>query len=204
MISPCNGVNPICPDSLAVRPFRFTASLLQGESGLSSNTATMKTTEQRFWSKVNKETVVTSPYVDTPCWVWTASLKEKGYGQYSIAGKPCLAYKYSYEQNVGKVPDYMTIDHICRNRPCVRPDHLRLLTQKQNNEASDSLTALNGRKTTCKNGHPLVGDHIKIDVRKDGTRRRCSLCDAINRKNQLERIRNEKLTRATAMKESGL
>lgn len=80
--------------------------------------------EDRFWSKVEK----------TPtCWNWTGALNA-GYGAVKRHGVQGPAHRFSYEMARGPIPAGMPLDHICRNRACVNPEHLRVATQKQNRE----------------------------------------------------------------------
>lgn len=86
------------------------------------------TVEQRFWAKVDKS---------GDCWVWTAKATSHGAGWFKPGGRginPLYAYRFSYELLVGPVPDGMELDHQCHNRLCVRPDHLRPVSHKQNLE----------------------------------------------------------------------
>lgn len=99
------------------------------------------TPEERFLSKINK----------TPgCWEWTGTKNPDGYGMFALTHtKPVGAHRFSYELHVGKIPDGLVIDHICHNRACVRPDHLRPVTTKQNGEhrrgaARNSATGIRG------------------------------------------------------------
>lgn len=83
------------------------------------------TDEERFWSKADKS---------GDCWNWTACVSTRGYGQFSIQRKPRLAHRIAYEMSKGEIPAGMEIDHTCHNRACVKPDHLRVVTRKQNLE----------------------------------------------------------------------
>jgi len=82
-----------------------------------------------FWSKVDKSET---------CWNWTRSVSvHGGYGQVWIenAGESkvvYMAHRLSFFMAYGYAPD--EVDHECGNRKCVRPDHLRAVTRKQNNE----------------------------------------------------------------------
>lgn len=58
------------------------------------------------------------------CWEWTAGKSVQGYGRVSFGGKNKLAHRVVYELMVGPIPKNLEIDHLCRNRGCVRPDHL--------------------------------------------------------------------------------
>ncbi len=106
------------------------------------------------------------------CWIWLAAKQSRGYGNY----RSRLAHRVSYEMNKGPIPKGLTLDHLCRNRLCVNPDHLEPVTQLENNMRGEGVTARNRRKTHCSNGHPLTPGNIKIIKRKDGTRRKCMKC----------------------------
>lgn len=82
------------------------------------------TIEGRFWAKVEKT---------DDCWVWTARKNQSGYGEFGNEGSK-LAHRFSWAMHNGPIPDGMEIDHICFTPACVRPDHLRLATRKQNCE----------------------------------------------------------------------
>lgn len=88
------------------------------------------TFEQSFWAKVEKT---------GECWIWTASTT-RGYGVIRRDTKPFYAHRLSYEWARGPIPTGMYIDHICRNPLCVRPDHLRVTTNKENNENHNGPT----------------------------------------------------------------
>jgi hypothetical protein len=75
----------------------------------------------RFWSQVDKTET---------CWNWTGGLINGGYGKIGYGGKQILVHRASYEMSGDVIPEGMFIDHICSNRKCVRPDHLRLATRK--------------------------------------------------------------------------
>lgn len=81
--------------------------------------------ENRFWSHVDRT---------EGCWLWTASLRRNGYGQLKAEGRNRSAHRVAWELANGAIPDGRVVDHLCRVRHCVRPDHLRLVTHKQNCE----------------------------------------------------------------------
>lgn len=66
------------------------------------------------------------------CWEWFANTCIKGYGKYKIYGKSYKAHRYMYEQKKGKIPVGHQIDHLCRNRKCVNPDHLEAVLPRDN------------------------------------------------------------------------
>lgn len=81
--------------------------------------------EERFWAKVRKT---------ESCWVWTGSNNGKGYGRLYYEGRMQYAYRLSYSWFVGEIGEGLEIDHKCHNRSCVRPDHLRPVTHRQNHQ----------------------------------------------------------------------
>lgn len=82
---------------------------------------------------------------------------------------------------VGPIPEGMDLDHTCRNRGCVNPEHLEPVTTQVNTLRGIGPTAENARKTHCKHGHPLEGDNLYVDP--EG-KRKCRAC--------MERIQAER------------
>ena len=78
-----------------------------------------------FWMQVER-----SP----TCWTWEGDKNSDGYGRFAWMGKATLAHRLSWKLELGDIPEPFVIDHICRNRACVRPMHLRLATSKENAE----------------------------------------------------------------------
>ncbi len=117
----------------------------------------------------------------TECWEWTGTLNYKGYGKFWYP-KGASAHRFSYLIHVGKIPGKLVVDHLCRNRKCVNPLHLRLLTARENTLIGFGSGAINKRKTECKNGHPLT--------RRPGSKvRRCEICTKANRKTRYHQNR---------------
>lgn len=77
----------------------------------------------RFWAKVTK--------TDT-CWLWTAVTLPNGYGLVTINKRKIYVHRWSYEATKGPIPDGLVIDHLCRVRNCVNPDHLEAVTNQVN------------------------------------------------------------------------
>lgn len=92
----------------------------------------------RFWAKVDKRGAVPqcNPQLQE-CWEWTASIGPDGYGMFKMNGRAHKAHRISYGFTHGLIPDDKCIDHRCRNRACVRPDHLRLVSKGQNSQHRD-------------------------------------------------------------------
>lgn len=71
------------------------------------------------------------------CWLWTGCLGgTSGYGDLRDprSGRTVRAHRAAYEMEHGPIPEGYEVDHICHVRTCVRPDHLQLVTRKQNAE----------------------------------------------------------------------
>lgn len=92
------------------------------------------TPEERFWAKVDKT---------GHCWEWTGCVNLSGYGHLRSRGQDKLAHRMAWELTIGPIPDGLVLDHRCFNPVCVKPDHLRVVTTKQNIEHVKGLQADN-------------------------------------------------------------
>jgi len=108
------------------------------------------------------------------CWQWSAGLFQTGYGRLYDGERSIGAHCFSYRHFIGPIAKGLTVDHICRNRACVNPLHLRLLSSGSNVLAGLSPSALNKRKTRCLRGHQF--SPANTHLAKDGHRtcRECS------------------------------
>lgn len=118
----------------------------------------------------------------TGCWNWLLCLDRGGYGVASFQGRYARAHRLIYELHKGPIPEGLVIDHLCRNRRCVNPDHLEPVTQRENLLRGDTFQARNAAKTHCIHGHPLSGENLYVHpgrgvrdcrtCRRESTRRR--------------------------------
>lgn len=127
-----------------------------------------------FWQKVDKDGPIIVSDLGN-CWVWTGAKDQKGYSNFTVArGKQAKAHRFSFLLAFGwLLPHPYQVDHKCNNPSCVRPSHLSLLLGKDNNEKSNSASAINKRKTHCKYNHPFDDNNT---LRKYG-RRICIQCE---------------------------
>lgn len=130
---------------------------------------------KRFWAKVNRNGPVSSHRPDLgPCWEWTKGQRGAGYGSFRLDGRPQRAHCVAYEWANGPVPDGMELDHLCRNRICVRPSHLEAVTHRENLLRGEGFAALNARRTHCHAGHPFDETNTYIDRRGERVCRTCA------------------------------
>jgi HNH endonuclease len=106
------------------------------------------------------------------CIISRYSVGSHGYSQIGWAHdgerRMMLGHRVAWEATFGEIPDSLTIDHECRNRRCINPDHLRLMSNVEN--ARDNG---NARKTACPAGHQY--DEVNTYVDRKG-HRRCRGC----------------------------
>lgn len=118
------------------------------------------------------------------CWEWQGNVSTDGYGRVEIDGRAWLVHRLFYEALVGPIPDGLQIDHLCRNRSCVNPDHLEPVTMQENiRRGAPGAWERRQRRTHCKKGHRYDGH--------DGVKRYCSVCRRNSKRRYEERVRRE-------------
>lgn len=106
------------------------------------------------------------------CRVWNAARNDSGYGVISVNDRIQRAHRMSYETFVGPIPDGLQLDHLCRNRACIRPAHLEAVSAAENTRRGASAT-----KTHCKSGHEYTPENTYLRPRRaSGGRRDCRVC----------------------------
>lgn len=115
---------------------------------------------KRFWENVEK--------TDT-CWNWTGRMHKEGYGRFSYKASDYYAHRVSLSQKTPLIPG-LTIDHLCRNRKCVNPDHLEQVTNGEN------VSRAQRGRLTCIRGHAYTPENIRIAW--NGSRA-CKACDRL-------------------------
>jgi HNH endonuclease len=143
--------------------------------------------EWRFDSLIRNMDWLISRTIPVPfsgCWVWDGACSSAGYAQYRLPGGSMYAHRLAYELAKGPIPDGLDIDHLCRVRCCVNPDHLEAVTRSANlrrgvgvAQAAERLKVIAGWQrhwTHCKRGHEFTPENTYIQPNSGG--RSCRIC----------------------------
>ncbi len=126
-----------------------------------------------IWWKINPE---------NNCWEW---LVELNHGGYAVLVDPKIhkrkrvrGHRLVYNLAKGDVPEGLVLDHLCRNRKCVNPEHLEIVTHKENTLRGNGPTARFSGRSHCVNGHAFSGENLlMLKDSKTGTLvRGCATC----------------------------
>lgn len=128
----------------------------------------------------------TSPEPNTGCWLWTGAVGDHGYGTISVNDTTRLAHRLAFEAAKGPIPSGLQIDHLCRQRMCVNPQHLEAVTHRENGIRGVGACAFNARKTHCVNGHEFTAENTcqRKDTRH--VTRQCVACGKARRAAKME------------------
>ena len=132
--------------------------------------------------KTIKERLADGIDIRGDCWVWNKSKTPAGYGRIGVDRKIKYAHRVSYEEYVGPIPKELKLDHLCRVRSCINPDHLEPVTQQEN--CRRGLTGRhNGDKTHCIQGHQFD----EANTYNHRHKRKCRMCNKIRERRYRER-----------------
>lgn len=118
-------------------------------------------------AKVTYTRKVVMSLLASSCWYWAKAPNKAGYGTHWVEGKVYRAHRFVYEALVGEIPEGLVLDHLCKNKLCVNPDHLEAVTQKVNMERG-----LHAQKTHCPHGHEYTPENTYLY----DNRRTCKTC----------------------------
>lgn len=142
------------------------------------------TQTQRFWEKVQKTET---------CWTWTGARNHLGYGQIWVSDEKrvVMAHIFSVWMSGRLIPDGWDVDHLCRNPPCVNPDHLEPVPHAENmRRAPWTAVQFQASKTHCPQGHPYSPENTKMKRNSSGTLSRlCKECRLENQRRRRARKR---------------
>ena len=98
----------------------------------------------------------------TGCHLWTGATGGAGYGYFGFKKKRTTAHRWAFENYKGPIPEGTEIDHLCRVRLCVNPDHLEAVTHRVNLLRGKTIAAKSASKVNCsKCGKPLNAINYK-------------------------------------------
>jgi len=122
--------------------------------------------------------------VGVGCWEWTGPLNVGGYGVSCVNGVRMVAHRAFWVFCGNSINEFEDLDHLCRNRSCINPNHLERVTRSENLRRGFEARG-------CKNGHPFGHEAFSIVRRSDGgIERRCKICHrARNKKHKISRAR---------------
>lgn len=116
---------------------------------------------------------------ETGCIEWLPNRRPDGYGQFRWQGRMVYAHRFYFVLGHQRdIEPGRVLDHLCRNRGCVAPWHLKEVTPRENIFADGSLspTKHNAEKTHCPRGHELIGENlIKAEIARG--MRACRACN---------------------------
>lgn len=108
------------------------------------------------------------------CWEWKGNRTTDGYGRFGHDDRYSKAHRLAYEYFVGVIPDGLQIDHLCRNKGCVNPAHLDVVTGQENIIRMKLFL-----HPSCRKGHPYTPENTGSAWKgpeKTQKWRRCKTC----------------------------
>lgn len=114
------------------------------------------------------------------CWNWAGAVSNRSYGSIYYEGRMQKAHRVMWIISRGEIPNVMDLDHLCRNRICINPEHLEPVTRSENLLRSP-LMDRNSRRTHCIRGHEFTEENTRY--RPGSGHRTCITCMDMHRRN---------------------
>lgn len=124
----------------------------------------LPTEDDRFWGYIHKT---------ESCWIWAGTQNDRGYGLFSVGGRHVQVHRYAYEKARGRIPDGLTIDHLCMVKNCVNPEHLEAVTGRENTRRMQAAYGMGWVVTHCPAGHGYTPENTYIEPKGS---RACRIC----------------------------
>jgi hypothetical protein len=130
--------------------------------------------DERFWLHVAFEDPV---FPENGCMLWTGATVQ-GYGNFQKASRSSQgAHRWAYERYRGPVPEGLELDHLCRVRRCVNPDHLEPVSRRLHFHRSNAtVQAVMAARTHCLNGHEFTPENTHLRTVEGRLSRQCRAC----------------------------
>lgn len=113
------------------------------------------------------------------CIEWQFKKNHNGYGIVHINGKQFFAHRLAVALSGRNIPKNKVCDHLCRNHACVNPNHIELVTQKENTMRGEGIPAQHARRNSCSKGHLYTPENTRLHTDKKGrVCRHCRICYA--------------------------
>lgn len=135
-----------------------------------------KTLKAWQWREIAPEERFRRRYTidDGGCWIFGGRLNHDGYGTMFWNGHRYLAHQISYLWNIGDIPEELEIDHTCKNRACVNPEHLEAVAHRVNVMRG----SVPGPHSHCKRGHAMDGTNVGFAPKWQ--KRYCKACRKVS------------------------
>lgn len=131
------------------------------------------------------------PEPNSGCWIWLGPYWGGGYGSFVYRkGHGIQAHRAVWQFYNGPIPEKKTLDHLCRNRWCVNPQHCEPVSQRENVLRGVNIAAVRATATHCENGHEFTEENVY----RWGTIRQCRTCRK-NRENNRDRTKKAEYLR---------
>lgn len=127
------------------------------------------------------------PEPNTGCWLWGGALNRGGYGTF---GRHHLAHRYVYEMLRAPISEGLQIDHKCRVRCCVNPDHMEPVTGEENTRRSPLIGRW--KRERCRQGHAFTPENTRWKEKRGYKYRACRVCERAQNAKQWKRLSAQK------------